>query len=288
MKGFWKLLAKWRRNRRWSRMKGMFARIIVEVPNCTRKETRNGDHDPEGDGAIDLERGEQELEEQELEGEEAGEEDQEDRNIEDGEGEILSFDAGLERFGYGETSDIAVPETVRATDVDFMNGGEVKLEEGDFVDGIISMSQAIRRSRLVRGRKSYYDMDVIHRGLMTGVEIKFMGDFDRVLDGSIISTHSAFADAQAKILLAAGNDRDQSVGEFDGGREGLNEPGNNGRECDGGVSVVRRPPAQEQSRLKNVIPVVNNEEGNRLKKDIYECGKWENLFSRKGLYERHI
>lgn len=106
-----------------------------------------------------------------------------DGEVEEGQ---LAFDTGMERYGYVDSSDLVVPGATRIREDDCDSEGE-HLEEEDFVDGIINMSQEIRELRNAHGRQSYYEMKPIHVGTVTGVEIKFMGKYKDVTQDPIIT-----------------------------------------------------------------------------------------------------
>lgn len=117
------------------------------------------------------------------------------------ESNALPFDADVERYDYGDCSEQNVPEAERLSD-EICRDREQELEEEEFVNGIINMSDEAKKLRSACGRVSYYDMDVKHIGRMTGVEfrIEFLSDCKELTEHSIISAESAFSDTQIEII----------------------------------------------------------------------------------------
>lgn len=112
--------------------------------------------------------------------------------------EPCPYDAAFDRYGYGDCGNLVVQGTRTAMD-STVQEEEAELEEDQFLNGIINMSDEVRQLRQARGRKSYYNMEVKHTGRTTGVEIKFMSDCKQLRHEPLISTKSALQDASVEI-----------------------------------------------------------------------------------------
>lgn len=74
-------------------------------------------------------------------------------------------------------------------------------DEEPTVNGIVNMTDEVMTLRDNRGLKRYYEMPIIRKGAITGVEVKFMSDIRRHNRTTFIGTENAFSDAEAEVRL---------------------------------------------------------------------------------------
>lgn len=73
--------------------------------------------------------------------------------------------------------------------------------------GVVNMTEEVVTLRSLRGQKKYFEMEPIHVGTATGVEIKYISHIHHWGRETYISCASALADAEAEIWTdAAGSD----------------------------------------------------------------------------------
>lgn len=168
--------------------------------------------------------------------------------------EECAYDVINETYGYGEGM----------SDPDCDNPEEPALF------GIVNATQEMFDLRESRGKTCYYLLPVIAKGIVIGVEIKFMGDIRREKRTMYIGTGTAFQDAEAEIQLSAEmrgprNDCGESTGDIDeDGREGDGTADGvwGGRTADGLRRTGRRRrevTAQPETRLQVESVDMDNE-----------------------------
>lgn len=211
------------------------------------------------------------------------------------------YDAGFDRYGYGGRADRTVPGTVQPEEMT-TDTSEVELEEADFVNGITNMSTEVRQFRNQRGRRNYYDMDVLHRGKLTGVEIRFMSECRHLEVGPIITAESAFLDAQAEVIEAEENEAalngNSSPGDslpvestqsttpnFVRVEHGMNDNNDGAQRHTDSCDVDNEASQSQVTKKRRVVTSVEKKRTAGNKTQVYECVKCDRLFSRKGMFE---
>lgn len=91
-----------------------------------------------------------------------------------------------------------------------ITGDETSEDDEPALNGIVNMTDDVMSLRDKRGLKRYYEMPLIRKGSMTGVEVKFMSSIRKENRTTFIGTENAFADAEAEVRLS------ERIGEVEG------------------------------------------------------------------------